>query len=115
MNQPKLNFQEALVEICNRTGMPVNTVYQILWTYIDIVKECLNNQVAIVFGDLGVFRYQHHEARYNVSYYNPKTREHCVAKCFPAYDSPTFRCARQWQAQMKQDSTEYYKQLQEEE
>lgn len=113
--QPKLTFNEAMIEISNRTGLPANAIYRVLWTYIEIVKECLDNKVSIAFGDLGVFRYQYNKPRYDVNFYNPHTREHSLIKCIPAYDVPIFRCARQWQAQVKKNSIEYYKNHKEEE
>ena len=67
-DRAKVNFNEAIIEICHRTGLPENAVYRILWTYAEIIKECLCNQVEIAFADLGTFGYQHHCERHDVKY-----------------------------------------------
>lgn len=107
-NRAKINFNEAIIEICHRTGLPENAVYRILWTYADIIKECLCNQVEIAFADLGTFGYQHHHERHNVKYYNPQLREWMPPMYQPPYDAPVFRNTKPWKKQMREATIPFY-------
>ena len=107
-NRAKLNFNEAIIEVCYRTGIPENAVYRILWTYVEVVKECLCNQVEIAFADLGVFGYQHHMERHNVKYFNPRTKEEMPPMYQPPYDAPVFRNTKTWKKQMREATIPFY-------
>lgn len=106
--RPKINFSEAIIEICHRTGLPENAVYRTLWTYSEIVKECLCNQVEIAFADLGIFGYQHHCERHNVRYYNPRKKEWMPPMYQPPYDAPVFRNGSNWKKQMREMTIPFY-------
>lgn len=108
MSLPKVNFSEAIIEICRRTGLPENAVYRILWTYAEIVKESLSNQVCVGLADLGTFAYTHHEEQQRVKFYNVRTKEYEYNKIFPAYDSPVFNFSRPVTEKIKKDSISYY-------
>ena len=106
--RPKINFNEAIIEVCKRTGIPENAVYRVLWTYVEIVKECLCNQVEITFADLGIFGYQHHHERHDVKYYNMKEKKWNPPMYQPPYDSPTFRNAKLWKKEMREATIPFY-------
>lgn len=107
-DRAKVNFNEAIIEICHRTGLPENAVYRILWTYAEIIKECLCNQVEIAFADLGTFGYQHHCERHDVKYYNPRAKEWMPPMYQPPYDAPVFRNASKWKKEMRNATIPFY-------
>ena len=107
-NRAKLNFNEAIIEVCHRTGIPENAVYRILWTYVEVVKECLCNQVEIAFADLGVFFFFFHMERHNVKYFNPRTKEEMPPMYQPPYDAPVFRNTKTWKKQMREATIPFY-------
>ena len=107
-NRAKLNFNEAIVEIHKRTGLPENSVYRVLWTYAEVIKECLCNQVEIAFADIGTFGYQHHCERHDVKYYNPKERRWMPPMYQPPYDAPVFRNTKPWKKQMREATIPFY-------
>lgn len=56
--KPKLVIDDILTEIYNRTGAPINGIYQIYWTYNEIVKQAIENGVDVTFGDICVFTHK---------------------------------------------------------
>lgn len=105
--RPRLNFAEAIEEICRRTGLPANAVFQALWTYNEIVKECLLNQVEVVFGNIGTFTYQLFVRREHRKCTNPRTKE-VFYKDFPAHYRTRFRQTPAWLQQMKTETAKLF-------
>lgn len=105
--KPRLNFAEAIEEICRRTGLPANAVFQALWTYNEIVKECMLNQVEVVLGNIGVFTYQFSVRRENRECWNPKTKE-IIYKDFPAHYRMNFRQTPSWKKEMKEETAKLF-------
>ena len=105
--KPRLNFAEAIEEICRRTGLPANAVFQALWTYNEIVKECMLNQVEVVLGNIGVFTYQFFVRRENRECWNPKTKE-IIYKDFPAHYRMNFRQTPSWKKEMKEETAKLF-------
>ena len=105
--KPRLNFAEAIEEICRRTGLPANAVFQALWTYNEIVKECILNQVEVVFGNIGTFTYQLFVRRENRKCWNPRTKE-TVYKDFPAHYRMNFRQTPAWKKTMKAETAKLF-------
>ena len=105
--KPRLNFAEAIEEICRRTGLPANAVFQALWTYNEIVKECMLNQVEVVLGNIGVFTYQFFIRRENRECWNPKTKE-IIYKDFPAHYRMNFRQTPSWKKEMKEETAKLF-------
>lgn len=106
--RPKVTFNEAISEVNKRTGLPENSVYRILWTYAEIVKECIMNQVEIGFADLGVFGFRHHTERHDVKYYNPKEKRWNPPMYQPPYDAPVFRNGKTWKKQLREATIPLY-------
>ena len=105
--RPRLNFAEAIEEICRRTGLPANAVFQALWTYNEIVKECLLNQVEVVFGNIGTFTYQLFVRREHRKCYNPRTKE-TIYRDFPAHYRTRFRQTPAWLQVMKTETAKLF-------
>lgn len=105
---PKLNFSEVIIEVCRRTGLPENAVYRSLWTFSEVVKECLINRVEVVFADIGVFGLQHHTERKDVVYYNLQTRQKMPPMYQPPYDALVFRNYKQWKKDLRNATIPYY-------
>lgn len=101
LNRVQLSMPESIAEIQNRTGLPEAAIKKVLETYIDIVKECLCNEVEVVFGDVGYFGWKHWPAQKNVECRNPHTGEKII-KDFPAYNVLSFRQKRTWKRKMKE-------------
>lgn len=66
--KPRLTHDEVIREIANRTGIAINTIYRALWTYNEIAKEALMENVEIPLGDIGFLSWKFcmpHEQRVN--------------------------------------------------
>ena len=105
--KPRLNFKESIEEICRRTGLPANAVFQSLWTYNEIVKECMLNQVEVVFGNVGTFTYQFFVKRDHIQHRNPKTGE-VFYKDYPAHYRMNFRQTPSWKKEMKEETAKLF-------
>ena len=104
---PRLTFAEAIDEVKNRTGLPREAVENILWTYNDIIKECILNQVDVSFGDIGIFTYQFFVRRENMPKRNPKTGE-IIYRDFPAHYRMNFRQALKWRKEMREETAKLF-------
>lgn len=49
---------EILEELYNRTGLPQDTLWTVISTYADIIKECILNQVEVPLLGLGTFSFK---------------------------------------------------------
>lgn len=107
LNRAQLNVSEAIKEIQNRTGLPDFAIQKVLDTYIDIVKECICNEVEVVFGDIGYFGWKHYPKRDNVELKNPNTGEKIV-KNFPAHNALVFRQKRNWKIEMRKQTAKLF-------
>lgn len=105
--KPRLTFAEAIEEVQNRIGVPKEIVESILWTYNDIVKECMLNQVEISFGDVGIFTYQFFVRKENAAKRNPKTGE-TIYIDFPAHYRMNFRQALKWRKTMREETAKLF-------
>ena len=104
---PRLTFAEAIDEVKNRTGIPREIVESILWTYNDIVKECMLNQIEVSFGDIGLFTIQFFIRREKVKRRNPYTGE-TIYKDFPAHYRMNFRQALKWRKTMREETAKLF-------
>ena len=104
---PRLTFAEAIDEVKNRTGVPREAVESILWTYNDIVKECMLNQVEVSFGDIGVFTYQFFIRRENMPKKNLNTGE-TIYRDFPAHYRMNFRQSLKWGKTMREETAKLF-------
>ena len=98
--KPQLLMSEAIEEIYHRTGLPTAAIKKTLEVYADIVKECVSNNVEVIFGDVGIFGWKHWSMRLGVETKNLKTGEKAI-KDFPAYDLMSFRQKCLWKRKMK--------------
>ena len=86
---------------------PKEIVESILWTYNDIVKECMLNQVEISFGDVGIFTYQFFVRKENAAKRNPKTGEIMYID-FPAHYRMNFRQSLKWRKTMREETAKLF-------
>lgn len=103
----RLNFAEAITEICRRTGLPANAVFQAMWTYNEIIKDCMLNQVEVVLGDIGVFSYQFLVKREHRRCFNPQTKEFFY-KDYPAHYRMSFRQSKSWRKEMREETAKLF-------
>ncbi len=100
--KPKLTHEEVIYEIYNRTGFPINGIYQVLGVYNDIVQESLYEQVEVPFGDIGFFSWKQINPREDVTVYNPKYKTYEKHKNMPGFRKTAFRINRKWHNSLKQ-------------
>lgn len=103
----QLKMSEAIKEIHNRTGLPEIAIKRSLENYIEIVKECLCNEVEVVFGDLGYFGWKHWPMQKNKQCRNPLTGETYI-KDFPAYNVMSFRQKNGWKKEMRIETSKLF-------
>lgn len=53
-----MRHDEIYLEIYKRTGISANTIHRVLWTYFDIIKECLIDMVEVPLGDIGTLSWK---------------------------------------------------------
>lgn len=99
--KPQLLLSEAIEEIYHRTGLPTAAIKKTLEVYMDIVKECVSNNVEVVFGDIGIFGWKHWPMQLGVEKKNLIAGEKIIVD-LPAYDIMSFRQKRQWRKRMKE-------------
>lgn len=102
-NKAKLMMEESITEICKRTGIPAEAVFRTLWTYNELVKECVEVGVEVVFCDIGTFTYQHFKGKKDFQCRNPKTGE-TFLKDFPECYKPLFRFNRKFNKTIKENT-----------
>lgn len=107
INRPRLNVSEAIKEIQNRTGLPDYAIERVLETYVEIVKECICNEVEAVFGDIGYFGWKHYPKRTGVEFRNPKSGG-TILKDFPAHNALVFRQKRNWKIEMRKRTSKLF-------
>lgn len=101
-NNPCLTNTEALKEVANRTGLPINAVLQAICSYHDIVRECINNGVEVQMGELGTMRWRSKPPRYGVVYYDFKTKENLPPQDTPGFNYPYFVAKQTWKRELKE-------------
>lgn len=101
-NNPYLTNTEAIKEVANRTGLPINAVLQAICSYHDIVRECINNGVEVQMGELGTMRWRSKPPRYGVVYYNFKTKENLPPQDTPGFNYPYFVAKQTWKRELKE-------------
>lgn len=105
--KPQLNFSESVIEIYNRTGIPANTIFLVLSTFVEIVKESLINEVEVVFGDIGYFTWRFSPRKENKEFRCFKTGMKIV-KDIPAYNKLCFRQKKSWREKFKNETMKLY-------
>lgn len=104
---PRLNTSEAIKEIQNRTGLPEYAIKTVLNNYIDILTECIFNEVEVVFGEIGYFSFKHYKEKKNVRCKNIHTRETYYMD-IPPYNMLTFKLKDSWKSYMKKETSKLF-------
>lgn len=94
--KPKLVMDDVLTEIYNRTGAPINGIYQIIWTYNEIVKEAVTNGVEAPFGDICFFGFRDTEPHLSRDYYDVSLRKMVSGVPVDGWRKPDIRWNRQF-------------------
>ena len=100
--KPRLTHEDVIREIYNRTGFPVNGIYQVLGCYNDIVKESLLEEVEIPFGDIGFFSWKQINPRQDATVYNPKYRIYEEHRDIPGFRKTVMRINPKWHNTLKE-------------
>ena len=98
---PILLEKEVAHEISKRTGVPINTVIQMMYTYFDIIKECIASGVEVKMASLGVMRWKVKKPRHNVVYWNFQTHQNDPPREVPGFWEPCFDAKVQWKKELK--------------
>lgn len=109
----KINFKEAIKEVHNRTGLPENSINQVLESYAEVVKQCILNEVDVVFADIGTFGLLHSEKRENVMCRNFHTGE-VFYKDIPPYNKTHFKFSPAWKDKVREVSSLHYAEIEKE-
>lgn len=104
LDYPVLREKEIASEIAHRTGVPINTVIQIMYTYFDVIKECVSSSVGVKMGSLGVMGWRVKPPRYNKVFYNFATHQKDPPRDMPGYREPKFEVKVQWKKELKEVS-----------
>lgn len=101
-NNPYLTNTEVIKEVANRTGLPLKAVLQAICSYHDIVRECINNGVEVQMGELGTMRWRSKPPRYDIVYYDFKTKEKLPPQDTPGFNYPYFVAKQTWKRELKE-------------
>lgn len=103
-NKPYITDKELIIEVANRTGLPLNATFQAVYAYYDIVKECIANGVEVKMGELGTMKFKIKQPNKNVVYYNPKTKENLPPQDTPGFWVPIFTPRKKWRMELKEQT-----------
>lgn len=92
---------EAITEIQKRTNIPKELVYKVLWSYHQIVREAILNEVEVQFGDMGFFSWEEFKQRLNAYCRNLATGESKRAD-YPGHLKFKFRPTKKWKRELKE-------------
>ena len=106
--KPRVNFTEVMEEIYHRTGVPINSVFRTLWTYNEIVKECLIDEVEIVFGDIGIFSFKEAKGKKNARFFSPGNKEFFYTDVHP-HVKMIFKVKRAWRKELEEKTRKSFK------
>ena len=53
--KPRIHSEDVYKEISLRSSVPINVVKNVIQNYIEIITQCIENEVIIPFGGIGVF------------------------------------------------------------
>ena len=99
---PQLSKEKDIAtEVCARTGLPFNAVYQTLKAFQDVIKECVESEVEIKFCQLGSFSWKNKPPHKDVVYTDPKTGKPLPPKDTPGFRIPYFKPSQSWKRELK--------------
>lgn len=101
-NKPHITNSELVKEVANRTGLPFNATFQTIYTYYDIVKECIANGVEVQMGELGTMSWKLKQPNFGVVYYNPQTKDFMEPQDTPGFWVPNFIARKKWRKELKE-------------
>lgn len=101
-NNPHITDTELIREVANRTGLPINATFKAIYTYYEIVKECIANGVEVKMGELGTMKWRRKKPNKGVVYYDFATKEELPPKDTPGFLIPHFTPRRKWRAELKE-------------
>ena len=101
-NHPHITDTELIKEVANRTGLPINVAFQVVYSYYDIVKECIANGVEVKMGELGTMKWKIKQPNKGVVYDNPKTMEDLPPQDTPGFWVPIFSPRKKWRMELKE-------------
>ena len=100
---PILTMNESTHEIKKRTNIPEELVYKVLWTYHQIAREALCEEVEVQFGDMGFLSWTETKQRLNVICNNRWTGEKFI-KDFPSYNRIKFRPTNKFKQELRENT-----------
>lgn len=91
---------DACCEVSKRTGLPLQTVQQIIVTYYAVIQQCIESGVRVKTG-LGIFGWNERKPKKNAKYRNLRTGETMVKSEVPGYWIPKFTPGKKWKMSLR--------------
>lgn len=101
-DKPFLTETELIRAVSQRTGLPINAVFQSINAYYDVIKECIESGVEVKMGNLGTMRWKVKNPHKGVVYYNPQTKENLPPQDTPGFWIPMFTPKKTWRTELKE-------------
>lgn len=95
-----LRDREIFYEISKRTGVNPNVIEIVMGTYYEVLKECIENQVAVKIGELGKFTCTVRKPIKNLMCNN--FGDEVIYVDAKGYIAPHFKISRKWKRELQE-------------
>lgn len=105
--RPTIPSKEVVQEVSNRTGIAFNVAFNLIYTYFDVLKECVMQGVDVKVGEIGILERKVKNPHYGVIYRDVKNGKELPPKDVPGFYVPFFKMSKKFRKELR-DATEFW-------